>query len=115
MFSYNDNQYKATLVRVVDGDTVYLEVDLGFNVKTIQSFRLIGIDTPEIRGAERPEGLKSKAELERLITNQVLIVQSEKTGKFGRWLGTIFVVQPNGEPYNVNEHLLREGFAKEYG
>lgn len=106
MFTYN-----AEVHRIVDGDTVYLKVDLGFRMTTIQGFRLAGIDTPEIRGVERPDGLKSKDELARLIEGKKLIVKTGKTGKFGRWIATIYIEE---SMYDVNDHLLREGFAEPY-
>lgn len=103
-------RYKAWVKRVVDGDTVDCEVDLGFNIKTHIRFRLAGIDTPEIRGVEKEEGLKSKAYLISLIKNtDSIIVESHKTGKFGRWLGTLYI-----DELNVNEDLVKNGYAKPY-
>lgn len=63
-------EYRATLDRVVDGDTVYLVVDLGFHIQVRMSFRLLGIDTPEVRGEERPEGLVAKAALEAMLKDR---------------------------------------------
>lgn len=106
-------EYRAKLARVVDGDTVYLEVDLGFHIRTELSFRLLGIDAPEVRGSERTAGLKSKAVLEELLTKGTITVKTEKTGKYGRWLATIFV-DDGASKFNVNEELVKLGHAEIY-
>jgi micrococcal nuclease len=104
--------YKALVTRVYDGDTITVDIDLGFNmVLRDQSIRLSGIDTPEIRGDERPEGLISGNALrERILNKNVIIVtDKDETGKYGRWLGTIYY---NNE--NLNQWLLNEGLATLY-
>lgn len=106
-------EYKAKLVRVVDGDTVYLEVDLGFHIRTELSFRLVGIDAPEVRGSEREAGLKSKAALEELLAKGSITVKTEKTGKYGRWLANIFVHDGVGA-IEVNEEMIKLGHAEKY-
>lgn len=106
-------EYKAELVRVVDGDTVYLKVDLGFHMTTVQSFRLEGIDTPEIRGPERQAGLVSKAAITDLLAMGNITVKTSKTGKYGRWIATIYV-NDGTKTLNVNEELVRRGLAERY-
>jgi endonuclease YncB( thermonuclease family) len=122
--------YDARVIRVVDGDTVVLhlekefslKVDFGFYIKdevklakTAQlTFRLLGIDTPEVVGASKPEGLKAKAELERLLSIGPIRAETEKGDKYGRWLVRLFVKQPNGVELSVNDALLADGFAKPY-
>lgn len=122
--------YDATLVRVVDGDTVILrvsktftmEVDFGFRIKEVVearksaelNFRLYGIDTPEIVGAEKVAGLQAKAELERLLFLGPIIAQTYKQDKFGRWLVTLLVTLPDNSVLNVNEELIKTGFATVY-
>ena len=104
--------YKATCVGVYDGDTVTLDIDLGFNHSmNNQKIRLFGINTPEVRGVEREAGLISKQRVKDLILlkNVILISHKDKTGKYGRWLGTIIV-----DGINVNQLLLDEGLAKPY-
>ena len=108
----NRYQYPAQLIGLYDGDTVYLDIQIGprdqlRNVKV----RLSGIDTPEIRGAERPLGLISRDRVrDRLLGQQIYITtEKDKTGKFGRYLATIW---HNGE--NVNQWLLDEGLAEPY-
>ena len=53
--------------RVLDGDTIDVTIDLGFRITTFQRLRLVSVDTPEIRGPERPEGLKVKEYVKGLI------------------------------------------------
>ena len=104
--------YKAMCVGVYDGDTVTLDIDLGFNHSmNNQKIRLFGINTPEVRGIEREAGLVSKQRVKELILskNVTLISHKDKTGKYGRWLGTIIV-----DGINVNQLLLDEGLAKPY-
>jgi micrococcal nuclease len=107
-------EYKANLVRVVDGDTAYFDVDLGFNVRVTLDFRLYGINTPEIIGLTKVAGLAAKAELERLLGLGTVRIVSDKTEKYGRYLATIFVKQADDTELNVNEALVAGGFALPY-
>jgi endonuclease YncB( thermonuclease family) len=78
---------KATVIRIIDGDTAVLRVDCGFRMTYEGPFRLLGLDAPEITGPEKPEGLKWKAALEQLIpVGTVLEAQTLKPDSFGRWL-----------------------------
>lgn len=111
-------QYKAQLKRVVDGDTMDLEVDLGFYVITRQRFRLLDIDTPEIYGSakdseEYVKGQAAKKFVEaRFQDNQgQCVVKSTKTGVYGRWLGEIFFEDSS---QSLNNELLKEGLAEQY-
>ena len=104
--------YKAKCTSVYDGDSITLDIDLGFNHWMLnQKIRLLGIDTPEIRGPERPEGLESAARLRGLIEgNDVIMVSHrDRTGKYGRWLATIDL-----DDVNSNKLLLEEGWANIY-
>ncbi len=83
-------------MRVVDGDTLVLMIDLGFNILHKITVRLLDIDTPELRGAERPDGLLAKQFVENWIHDisstgleWPLVVTTSKTGKYGRWLADI--------------------------
>ena len=103
--------YNARITSVYDGDTVTAEVDCGFSIKVTMKLRLLGIDTPEIRGEERPEGLISRDYMRELILDKDVLIETykDRTGKYGRMLATIHF---NG--MNVNEHLITEGYAKPY-
>jgi micrococcal nuclease len=99
--------YKARLLKAVDGDTVDLEVDLGFHVHTRMRFRLEAIDTPE-RGQQ---GYQAATEhLQRLLEDRDICVESRKTGKYGRWLATLYVGNKN-----INAQMIKDGYAREYG
>lgn len=107
--------YAARIVRVIDGDTVVANIDLGFEVWLHnEHLRLVGIDTPE-RGQDGYHEA-TDALSERIAGKEVFICTTkakrsdkEQTGKFGRYLATVFV---DGE--NVNAWMLDMGYAKVY-
>ena len=110
--------YRADVVSIFDVDSVTLDIDLGLGIWSKgQKCRLIGIDTPEIRGSERLNGLKARKRLcELILGKQVAITtHKDKTGKYGRWLVTIWDLSDNGVWTNINELLLLEGYAEVYG
>ena len=112
------HQYKAKLVRVVDGDTLDLSVDLGFNITINERFRLYGIDTPETRTRdleEKEQGLKAKQfVIDNLKDREIYIDTFKGKGKYGRWLAKIFYkVEENGL-INLNDLLVSKGLAKTY-
>jgi micrococcal nuclease len=99
--------YKCDLVKVIDGDTVRLNVDLGFNMSFMSNFRLSDIDAPEIRGEERPLGLESKNFLIEFLKDKELAIRARKyTGKYGRYIVELYA---NGEL--ANDTLVKEGHA----
>lgn len=104
------------IVKVVDGDTVDVEIDLGFSLTKKERVRLAGIDTPESRTRnliEKEYGLEAKAYLEDLLENsQNLIVKTEKDGKYGRMLGWFF--ENEFSIYSINQKMIDEGYAWEY-
>jgi micrococcal nuclease len=118
--------YKAKLDRIIDGDTVDAVIDLGFDVSVHKRIRLAGIDTPESRTRdleEKERGLASKARLEEMLEGGEFILESKEVGKYGRVLGTLFVerisednltAEPQTIKININETLVREGYAVEY-
>ena len=105
--------YRATLDRVVDGDTFDCILDLGFDVKLHkQRVRLHGIDTPESRTrdlAEKKLGLKAKERLKELCKGSFK-VKSLGKGKYGRILGIPYTEE--GE--DICQMLIKEGHAVEY-
>jgi len=104
--------YRALVRKVYDGDTITVDIDLGFDmILRNQKIRLLGINTPEVRGKEREAGLASRNALRERIGNKWIIIktQQDKKGKYGRWLGTLFI-----EEENVNEWLIKEGLAEVY-
>ena len=120
-------EYKCTLLRVIDGDTVDAMIDLGFDTQVKKRIRLHGIDTPETRTRDKKEkkkGLAAKARLVELLegNENVFILKSKSVGKFGRVLGELFLDQKQDFSLNmetihhtsVNRLLVTEGHAKVY-
>jgi micrococcal nuclease len=105
-----------TVTKVVDGDTVYGDVDLGFNIgfKKME-FRLSGINTPETKGATREAGLTSKKFVEDAILNKDVIIVTKKDGKekYGRYLAEIFFLV-GAEWISLNKTLLDKSLAVEF-
>lgn len=118
MIQNNLYHYKAECYRVVDGDTVDLIIDLGFNMHLHDRVRIIGIDTPETRTKNILEKEAGKAVTEYVRTllegkELVLVSYEFATGKFGRILGDIFY-PINGIYYSLSATLLQSAFAKNY-
>jgi len=113
MPTYIYNKDQVTVKRVVDGDTLDLEFDLGFKISTRQRVRLARIDTPELRSRdkqERENAQQAQRYVEsRLKQSKDIKVVTYKTGKFGRYLVDIFI-----DTKNLNNELVQKGFAKLY-
>jgi len=110
-------EYKCTLDRVVDGDTVDVNIDLGFGVWLhSQRVRLVGINCPETRTLdliEKKFGFAAKQRVVDLVTLEGLVLVSKNfEGKFGRILGDFHIA---GQERTLTEILLTEGHAVEYG
>lgn len=106
--------YKAFVSEVYDGDTITAKFDLGFKVSFEEKVRLYGINTPELRGDERPDGLTARDVLRDWILEKQVVIETikDRKGKYGRYLGVIFMFE-DGKWVNVNERLVAEGFAVE--
>ena len=122
--------YRCLVLRVVDGDTVMLLRDKGTYTYDILKVRLAGIDAPEKRPRVGSQAQREKEKqladaatkrLEELISGQEVIIRTEKTGKFGRWLAIIEAPQGDleveivNQPESANQILLQEGHAVVYG
>lgn len=113
-------QYKATVERVIDGDTLDVTVDLGFFLTSRMRVRLRGVNTPETRGPERPEGLKVKAFVqEQLPLGKHVVIDTYKIGKYGRYLADLFFHKSSDDwreilesGTNLNQLLLEKGLAE---
>ena len=111
-FSYRINK----VIKIVDGDTIDVIIDLGFDILHRARVRLYGIDTPESRTRDKEEkilGILSKNYLKDALKNgQKLVIKTHKgneTGKFGRILGEIFI-----NDINFNLKMCSEGYAVAY-
>jgi micrococcal nuclease len=109
-------EYPATIDRVVDGDTIDVNIDLGFSIiLKKQRVRLLGIDAPESRTrdlVEKEKGLAAKAKVQEMCpegSNIVIKTYLDKKGKYGRLLGEIII-----DDVNLNNYLVEHGFATEY-
>jgi micrococcal nuclease len=104
--------------KVVDGDTIDADIDLGFDISLTKRIRLAGIDTPESRTTnayEKKLGLEVKDWLkERLKFAKDILIKTElpdSTEKYGRIIGHLFI---NGEEISINNQMVNEGYAWEY-
>lgn len=109
-------EYKAKVISVYDGDTIRCDIDLGFDICIrYQAIRLLGIDTPEIRGDERENGLLVRDFVREEILDKEVILKTykDRKGKYGRWLGEILYVKDDNT-LNLCEVLLEKGYAVPY-
>lgn len=119
-------EYHVTVTKVVDGDTIDVDIDLGFDVVLKkQRVRLMGIDTPESRTKDSEEkkfGLASKKHLKHLLSLGNVTLISHDKGKFGRILGELWVniKELEGHPHEhetrfcVNDKMISEHHAVAY-
>jgi micrococcal nuclease len=114
MFEY----YVKKVTKVVDGDTIDVDIDLGFDISFSSRVRLAGIDTPESRTKDLKEktlGLESKDYLSKHLKDaKSVVIKTEKmnsTEKFGRILGWIYI---NGDTVSLNDMMINDGYAWGY-
>lgn len=108
--------YRAKVVSVYDGDTVRADIDLGLKTWVRnEPLRLSRIDAPEVRGAERPEGLAARDFLRSKILDKDVIIETlkDEKGKYGRYLAEIWLKdEADAEDYvNINDLMVEEGHA----
>ena len=101
--------------KVVDGDTIDADIDLGFDISLTKRIRLAGVDTPESRTTDANEkklGLESKEWLKKRVDGaKDIIIRTElpdSTEKYGRIIGHLFI---NGEEISLNNQMITEGYA----
>ena len=119
MEKYN---YKAKLVKVVDGDTIDALIDVGFDIWVKKRIRYKGIDTWESRTRdleEKAKGLEAKARTKELLESVsskpgYFRIKSHGVGKYGRVLAEIYIQDKEGNAINVNQQLIKEGHAYIY-
>ena len=115
-------EYQAKYIKVVDGDTVDLDIDLGLDIHHQIRVRLRGINTPELHSSD-PEEQKKAKEAKRYLEYSFLILpnlkskdllirtEKDKTEKYGRYLAEIFT---DNDPVSVNQKMIDAGFAVPY-
>jgi micrococcal nuclease len=110
--------YVRKVENIVDGDTIDVLIDLGFDILFASRVRLAGIDTPESRTkdlAEKALGLESKEYLKKALKDaKSVVIKTEKmnsTEKFGRVLGWVYI---NGDTVSLNDMMINDGYAWGY-
>ena len=112
--------YRAKVIRVIDGDTVDVDIDLGFGIwMHKERIRLLGIDTPESRTRDKEEkkyGLAAKKYLTEMLNDEggiVLKTKKDAEGKFGRILGELWRTTDYADK-SINQYLVDEHHAVQY-
>ena len=107
-----------SITKVVDGDTIDANIDLGFDISLTKRVRLAGIDTPESRTRnleEKALGLESKEWLKKALEGaKDILIKTElpdSTEKYGRILGWLYI---NDEQTSLNEQMIQQGYAWSY-
>jgi micrococcal nuclease len=110
--------FVKNVTNVVDGDTIDVVIDLGFDIMFASRVRLAGIDTPESRTTDKAEkilGLESKEHLKKQLKDaKSVVIKTEKMNsseKYGRILGWIYV---NGDTVSLNDKMINDGYAWGY-
>ena len=114
--------YKISLLKVVDGDTIDAEIDLGFDIKIKKRVRFMGVNAPESRTKdleEKAKGLAAKDRVKQLLEGcKNITLKSHGVGKFGRCLGELHLDIVDGQEkltlVSLNELLINEGHATRY-
>jgi micrococcal nuclease len=100
--------YDAEITRVIDGDTFDFKIDLGFSIHVKERLRLYGVNTPEIKGVERTEGLRVKKYVTDKILNKTFEILVYKKGKYGRYIADLMLTKKE----RLSVHLYKKGMAK---
>ena len=107
-----------SVTKVVDGDTIDADIDLGFDISLTKRIRLAGIDTPESRTTnlkEKALGLESKEWMKKTLADaKDILIKTElpdSTEKYGRIIGHLFI---NGQETSLNNQMIAEGYALAY-
>jgi len=110
--------YVRKVENVVDGDTIDVLIDLGFDILFASRVRLAGIDTPESRTSDKAEkvlGLEAKEYLKKALKDaKSVVIKTEKmdsSEKYGRILGWVYI---NGDTVSLNDMMINDGYAWGY-
>jgi len=113
--------YRGKVLRVIDGDTLDIEFDLGLSIYAKRRIRLKGIDTPEIFGMKKEseafqKGMEAKAFVTERLMGKPIWVQTfrDKTGKYGRYIADVFFQDGEGKHVNICQLLLEDGLAEKW-
>lgn len=107
--------YKPVAYRVIDGDSVEVFIDLGFDLQKKIQIRVFGVDTPEKRGSQKWAGLPVKSAVVSLLEGRTFYVESVAWGKYAkRVIGRIWI-EINDSLVNLTDFLLEHKLALPYG
>jgi len=104
------DRFNSHVEKVYDGDTITLDINIGFGLKKTERIRMYGINAPEMRGSEKADGTKSRDALRKLILGKDVTLKTfgeQKRGKYGRLLGIVYI-----NNINVNDWMVEKGYAK---
>ncbi|MDT0670651.1 thermonuclease family protein [Staphylococcus chromogenes] len=101
--------FKAKVLRVIDGDTLVIDLDMGFETHTIKRVRLLGVDTPE-RG--KPGYNEAKAFTTQVVLDNDVYVQTYQSDVFGRYLADVWY-RVGDDEYRLSHELTVRSFIKE--
>jgi micrococcal nuclease len=106
------------LINVIDGDTIDVDIDLGFDISLSRRVRMAGIDTPESRTTDKAEkvlGLEAKEYLKKMMKDaKTIAIKTElpdSSEKYGRILGWVYI---DGATKSINERMIEDGYAWGY-
>lgn len=106
------------LINVIDGDTIDVDIDLGFDISLLRRVRMAGIDTPESRTTDKAEkvlGLEAKEYLKKMMKDaKTIVIKTElpdSSEKYGRILGWVYI---DNATKSINEQMIEDGYAWGY-
>lgn len=107
--------YMAELENVVDGDTIDIKIDLGFDIILTRRLRIYNVDTPELKSSNETEREMAKYVKDvvlRILTGKQLYIKTIKVAdKYGRYVADIYI---DGVEGSFSDFLIKKGFAKQY-
>jgi len=110
--------YKAKLIRVIEGDTIDADIDLGFDIYIRQRIKLFGIATPDPKSKDiniREQGLIVKSKLIELLPKDFIVeTLHNRRGKYGRTMGIVYIKDEKNKLTNINHTLIDLGLAEDY-
>jgi micrococcal nuclease len=102
-------EYQGKVINVVDGDTLDIEVDLGFLLHATHRLRLLGVNCPEVHGPTRAAGLMAAGYTRNALLGKTVRIRTAKADDFGRWLAQVYL-----DGLDFNADLIAKGLAVPY-
>lgn len=104
-------EYRCTITNVVDGDIIDAVVDLGFHLTAKLRLRLLGINSPEMYGAEKAEGRAAKEYVSSKVLGKEVVISTQKSDVFGRWLAVVYI---DDDGNTLNELMITAEHATKW-